>query len=205
MLKRWRAYSHWQAAFVCLINGARSNVLQIDWRISIFNFTTLHIPVVHIVSTVDESDVYPMHYCTTSTGSTSSMTPATMTAARSNIPITTITEVCTLPVVCLKTANFDLNIGDVIKNKNTIIGVCSVYWFVAHNVLVIHSTSNSCSLFWLYVLSSQRLLKRSLDDTMHSMPGCFGYPKSIHYDHKRRRRRGDACRKKHTVYKHMLW
>jgi hypothetical protein len=45
-----------------------------------------------------------------------------MTAATSNATVTAATEVCTLPVVCLQTANFDLTVGDVIKDKNTIIG-----------------------------------------------------------------------------------
>ena len=47
-----------------------------------------------------------------------------MTEIRSDVAITNIKDVCTLPVVCLQTANFDLNVGDVIKDKNTIIGVC---------------------------------------------------------------------------------
>jgi hypothetical protein len=46
-----------------------------------------------------------------------------MTTTMNDFSIATAAEICTLPVVCLKTANFDLTVGDVIKDKNTVIGV----------------------------------------------------------------------------------
>lgn len=46
----------------------------------------------------------------------------TMSTSTNDFPSSVIEDVCALPVVCLQTANFDLNVGDIIKDKNTIIG-----------------------------------------------------------------------------------
>lgn len=46
----------------------------------------------------------------------------TMSTSTNDFPTAVVEKVCTLPVVCLQTANFDLNVGDIIRDKNTIIG-----------------------------------------------------------------------------------
>ena len=105
-----------------------------------------------------------------------------MTTARSDTPIDIVAELCTLPVVCLQTANFGLTVGDVIKNKNIVIGV-----YVS--VLVVHQSRFSefriilthCSLLYRYISYVDKFYERSVDDSLHTMPCGIGYPKSLRY------------------------